>query len=363
MSALRANPTPVAPETDAARRLHQSAGVLQYRPVGFRIWSEIDQEGKVRAWVISGDNLRGDIRIWMDGRPHPSPNAQHTEGGFATGKWEGDTLTARITHLKTAWIRRGVGIPASDHTTITMHLTRRENLLTLTTIQEDPYYLTEPHVVSRVWQWNPRGTEADRPICNTANEIPSLEDTGAVPHYLPGQNPEEDYMVRTFNVPKEAAMGYAETLYPEFLFITPKAGTASAFSLTSEITSGLQEMLAIFAGNIRPVANSQVNFEPLLQAGRTAGVMDWDEVTQPSFNFMGGFQPTAAIRPWPRASCCSRARCQTMRTASASEIAPETYAAATSPRLWPTTAAGVTPHDRHNSARPTCSANTTGCTH
>ena len=58
--------------------LAQSAGILQYRPVGFRIWSELDEEGAVRAWVISGDNLRGDIRIWMDGRPHPSPNAQHT---------------------------------------------------------------------------------------------------------------------------------------------------------------------------------------------------------------------------------------------------------------------------------------------
>ena len=52
----------------------------------------------------------------MDGRPHPSPNALHLAGGFATGKWEGDTLTARLTHLKTAWIRRGVGIPASDET-------------------------------------------------------------------------------------------------------------------------------------------------------------------------------------------------------------------------------------------------------
>ena len=116
-----------------------------------------------------------------------------------------------MTHLKTAWIRRGVGIPASDLTTITIHLTRREDLLTITTIQEDPYYLSEPHVVSRVWQWNPRGTAADRPICNTANEIPSLEDTGVVPHYLPGQNPEEDYMPQ-FNC-RRSRHGYAETLF------------------------------------------------------------------------------------------------------------------------------------------------------
>jgi hypothetical protein len=196
--------------------LAQSAGVFQYRPVTIRFFKEWDDEGRVTAWVMGGDNLRGDIRIWMDGRPHPSVNAQHTEGGFATGRWQGDTLVARLTHLKTAWIRRGVGIPASDHTIIEMYLTRRGDLLTITTIQEDPYYLTEPHVVSRIFQWNPRAADVTRQTCNTANEIPSLEDTGQVPHYFPGRNPEEDYMVRTFNLPKEAAMGHAETLYPEY---------------------------------------------------------------------------------------------------------------------------------------------------
>jgi hypothetical protein len=204
------------PSTAERQCLAQSAGIFQYRPVAIRIYAELNDTGRVLAWVIGGDNLRGDIRIWMDGRPHPSPNAQHTEGGFATGRWEGDTLAVKVTHLKTAWIRRGVGLPGSDHTTIDMYFTRRDNLLTITTIQEDPHYLTEPHVVSRVFEWNPRANPGDRPTCNTANEIPSIEDTDIVPHYLPGQNPEEDYMVRTFNLPKEAAMGYAETLYPEY---------------------------------------------------------------------------------------------------------------------------------------------------
>jgi hypothetical protein len=45
---------------------------------------------------------------------------------FTTGKWEGDTLTARTTHVKTAWIRRGNGIPGSDQSTYTTHLTRHE---------------------------------------------------------------------------------------------------------------------------------------------------------------------------------------------------------------------------------------------
>lgn len=187
-----------------------------YRPLGFRVWSEVDAAGMVVAWKVGGDYLRDTITIWMDGRPHPSSNAQYPSAGFTTGNWEGDTLVAHTTHVKTAWIRRGNGIPGSDQTTFTVYLTRRDDLLTITTIQEDPIYLTEPHVVSRVWQFDPRGNQGGRNTCNTANEIPRLEDSGIVPHYLPGQNPEADFMTRTYNIPVEAAMGYAETLYPEY---------------------------------------------------------------------------------------------------------------------------------------------------
>lgn len=204
------------PSTIERQCIAQSPWVGQYRPRGFKIWSELDDAGRVVAWIIGGDNLRGTITIWMDGRPHPSPNAMHPSAGFTTGKWEGDTLTARTTHVKTAWIRRGNGIPASDQSTFTIHITRHDDLLTLTTTQEDPFYLTEPHVVSRVWQFDPRGDQNQEGICNTALEIPRLEDSGIVPHYMPGRNPEADFMIRTYNIPKEAAMGHAETLYPEY---------------------------------------------------------------------------------------------------------------------------------------------------
>ncbi len=205
------------PSTVERQCLAQSPWIMLHRPLGLRIWSEVDHDGTVIAWVLGGNYLRADVRIWMDGRPRPSPNAQHPTAGFTTGKWEGDTLTARTTHAKTHWIRRGVGIPGSDQSTFTIHITPHDDLLTLMVIQEDPFYLTEPYAVSRVWRRNPRGGQgAGRVICNTANEIPRLEDSGIVPHYPPGQNPEEDYMARTFNVPQKAAMGYAETLYPEY---------------------------------------------------------------------------------------------------------------------------------------------------
>ena len=178
------------PSTIERQCLAQSPWVGQYRPLGLRIWSEVD-DGRVVAWILGGDYLRDTIRIWMDGRPHPSANAWHPPSGFTTGHWEGDTLVAHTTHVKTAWIRRGVGIPGSDRSEFTVMITRHDNLLTITTVQEDPIYLTEPHVVSRVWEFDPNGSQEanNRGTCNTGNEIPSLEDTGKVPHYLPGTEP------------------------------------------------------------------------------------------------------------------------------------------------------------------------------
>lgn len=198
--------------------LAQSPWIMLHRPGGVRIWSELDENDRVIAWVLAGNYLAGEIKIWMDGRPHPSENAWHPTGGFTTGKWEGDTLTLRATHVKTAWIRRGVGLPGSDDSTFTVHITPHDEFLTLTVIQEDPYYLSEPYVVTRVWRRNPRarGGGGLPPICSTGNEVPYLEDSGIVPHYLPGQNPNEDYMARTLNVPQAAAMGHAETTYPEY---------------------------------------------------------------------------------------------------------------------------------------------------
>ena len=143
------NYTSNMPSTVERQCLAQSPWIMLHRPLGLRIWSEVDHDGTVIAWVLGGNYLRADVRIWMDGRPHPSPNAQHPTAGFTTGKWEGDTLTARTTHVKTMWIRRGVGLPGSDQSTFTIHITPHDDLLTLMVIQEDPVYLTEPYVLEQ----------------------------------------------------------------------------------------------------------------------------------------------------------------------------------------------------------------------
>ena len=83
----------------------------------------------------------------------------------------------------------------------------------------------------------------------------------------------------------------------EFVFISPKSGTRGAFNQTSEITSGLQEMLVAFAGMIQPTtAAGKVNFEPLLRTSPNSGYMEWDEYTEQGFDFTHGFSPTARLR-------------------------------------------------------------------
>jgi hypothetical protein len=187
-----------------------------FRPLGMRLWNETAPDGRIVAWKMSGDFLKDVLTIWMDGRPHPSANAFHPSSGFTTGVWEGDTLTTYTTHLKASTTRRGNGIPSSDRVTVTAHLTRHEDLLTVTLIQEDPIYLTEPYVVTRTWQLDPRGNLLPFNSCHAVTEIPRLEDSGIVPHYLPGDNPATTFMARSYGVPQEAAMGHAVTLYPEY---------------------------------------------------------------------------------------------------------------------------------------------------
>jgi ABC-2 type transport system permease protein len=83
----------------------------------------------------------------------------------------------------------------------------------------------------------------------------------------------------------------------EFIFISPKSGTRGAFNPASDITSGLQEMLAAFAGEVRPTSGSgSVKFEPLLRTSPQSGYMEWDEYTEQGFDFSHGFTPTARLR-------------------------------------------------------------------
>ena len=173
--------------------------------------------GGVLAWKISaGGSDRAPIPIWMDGRPHPSESDAHTFSGFTTGEWEGATLTARMTHMKRGIVRRN-GAPLSDRATMTLHIVRHGDLLTIMSVTTDPIYLEEPLALTGSYRLNPRGnTPATNPTCFPFTELPSLDEPGSVPHFLPGTNPDIDTFARKYNLPLEAAHGGAQTIYPEY---------------------------------------------------------------------------------------------------------------------------------------------------
>src|SRR5207244_497137 len=146
-------------------------------PFGLHIWSELDPvTQRIVAWKIGGWVDRDITTIWMDGRPHPSANATHTYSGFTTGAWEGDTLTTYTTHMKASMVRRN-GSPVSDRATMTMHMVRHGDLLTIRALIEDPVYLSEPYVRSRVWRLDPVGNLGNgvSSPCEPIAEIPRAD--------------------------------------------------------------------------------------------------------------------------------------------------------------------------------------------
>ncbi|MBI4265315.1 MAG: hypothetical protein HY657_13135 [Acidobacteria bacterium] len=163
------------------------------------------------AYTLEGVFGRDDRIIWMDGRPHPSPNAEHTWEGFSTGRVQGNQLIITTTHMKWGVIQRN-GVPASPKSVMTEHFIRHGDYLTLVTIVDDPVYLDEPFIRTSHWM----ESAAINPDARWLFEVVEETDIprGWVPHY-PFGSVRDDY-ARRHGIPIEAAQGGKETLYPEY---------------------------------------------------------------------------------------------------------------------------------------------------
>lgn len=81
---------------------------------------------------------------------------------------------------------------------------------------------------------------------------------------------------------------FAELVPPEFVFISARSGMRGSFNENHPITRGLQEVLLLYPGRIRPRADSKLLFEPLMRTTVQSGVLSWDEITEPGLPFFGG---------------------------------------------------------------------------
>src|SRR2546425_5965912 len=192
-------------------RVHPSDYVPSF--AGMRLWEERDRDSQQLIAIHTHHFAWGTERsIWMDDRPHPPDYALHTSQGFSTGKWEGDILTVYTTHLKEGWIRRN-GIPRSDRASVVEHFIRHADGLTLMTVITDPIYLTEPMVRTREYEYLIGGQIGAYP-CEPVEEI--VRPNGVIPHHLPGTNKFLTEFADKHGLPREAARGGAETMYPEY---------------------------------------------------------------------------------------------------------------------------------------------------
>jgi len=182
-------------------------------PFGLRISTQADPaSGRVVSYTIDPWEDWNGMVIWMDGRAHPSEHALHTQAGFTTGQWEGGTLAAHTTHVKAGFIRK-TGVPLSDQAAIDWRFFRHGDVLTVLMVARDPVYLVEPEIVSKGFRLSAAPLDYRDPC------VPGFEghEPGdSVPHFAPEQNPFVNELGELYHLPREAVLGYRDTLYPEY---------------------------------------------------------------------------------------------------------------------------------------------------
>jgi hypothetical protein len=190
-----------------------SPAYIMLGPFGLKIRNEIDPvSASLLAVKIEPWNDMAPITVWMDGRPHPSEYAPHEVSGFTTGTWENDVLVARTTHMKESVSRRN-GAPHSDRATMRLRFQRHGDLLTLTARIDDPVNFDGPYYMTRVFQLIGAPLNRSSTVCAPSYEgVPE----GVVRHLDPDDNPFVDEMTTLYNIPREAVLGGAETMYPEY---------------------------------------------------------------------------------------------------------------------------------------------------
>jgi len=79
---------------------------------------------------------------------------------------------------------------------------------------------------------------------------------------------------------------------PEIVFIGEGSGAIDSFNPDQSASAGLQEIVTLFPGMLRPKAGgSGPEFIPLLRTGATGGTILWNEVVQQGFMGISGINP------------------------------------------------------------------------
>jgi hypothetical protein len=114
--------------------------------------------------------------------------------------------------MKAGFIRK-TGVPLSDEATLDWRFFRHGDVLTVLLVARDPIYLAEPEIISKNFRLSKAPLDFRDP-CVPGYE--GREPGDDVPHFAPDKNPFLDEFIKLYNLPREAVLGYRETLYPEY---------------------------------------------------------------------------------------------------------------------------------------------------
>src|SRR5581483_7323360 len=83
---------------------------------------------------------------------------------------------------------------------------------------------------------------------------------------------------------------------PEWLFIDRGASDKPVFSQKDQISSGLQQVLLLFAGSMKHLNASDMKFEPLMETGDETGEVSFADLQGNPFGG-GGLNPARRRKP------------------------------------------------------------------
>jgi glyoxylase-like metal-dependent hydrolase (beta-lactamase superfamily II) len=206
-------------------------------PGNHRIWEERDPfTQRLIAIHYWGQIAQVDRTVYMDGRPHPPAYAPHTFAGFSTGKFEGNVLTITTTHIKRGWYRAN-GAPQSDAATVTEHLIRHGDTITVFSVTDDPVYLSVPLSKTSLVVRQNVAPDAWLYACDDSEQILGRKND-YVPSHLYGQNPYFQEYADKNKLPLLGAFGGRDTIYPEFLTAVKDNAASDAAAKAKMLPAG-----------------------------------------------------------------------------------------------------------------------------
>jgi ABC-2 type transport system permease protein len=133
----------------------------------------------------------------------------------------------------------------------------------------DPFPVENPQIAPEVPRMPPGGPFGGGPPPEPKGDLKPLLDLLGI------EWPTTEIVFNPYN-----PLQQRPDLPPEVVFIGRGSGAPEAFNEEDNVTSGLQEVVAIFPGLLRPRGGSGPEFTPLLKTNTDGGTLPWDKATK-----------------------------------------------------------------------------------